>query len=133
MRTHLQTAAAVGMVVGIIVGVSEAVAAAGAHGRVLRAADFWGLWGVTVGVYAALGWVAFGVLGAVVGAAAALLRRAGADQDRFLYHILGAIALPPALVLGRADLDIAPEAMTFLLLRVGAWSVAAGAVMWVAL
>ncbi|UCH36106.1 MAG: sulfatase, partial [Armatimonadota bacterium] len=101
--------------------------------RVLRAADFWGLWGVTVGVYAALGWVAFGVLGAVLGAATALLRRAGAEQDRFLYHILGAIALPPALVLGRADLDIAPEAMTFLLLRVGAWSVAAGAVMWVAL
>lgn len=100
MRHTLKTAVLVGMLAGLIVGVVEAtMAAVGA--RHLSPPDTTALWVLTVGLYGTLGWGAFGLLGFVIGATAAVVRRGKTADLRSLFYVGGAAAISVALILGR--------------------------------
>jgi len=124
------TAAVAGMFAGAIVGVVEAVGAlAAAHN--LRGSILVLLWVITVGLYAAIGWGAFGVLGVAAGAGVRMLGRREEPDVSLAYYIIGAMAVPAALILGRPEES--PEVRVFLYLRAAVICVAVGAAAWLAL
>ena len=128
MRMHLRTAALAGTSVGMVVGVAEAVGAARAARQLTAPADFWPVWIITVGLYAAIGWAAFGGLGLVVGVVAGCSRRLRPEKVRLAYYSLGAMALPAGLFL--AHPSDSPVTLVLLWLEVGVVAVAAGAAVW---
>jgi arylsulfatase A-like enzyme len=100
MRQNLKTAALVGMLAGVVIGIVEAaMAIAGA--RRLSPADTAALFAITAGLYGTLGWFALGILGLIIGAAATIVRRGKAADLRLFFYIIGAAAVPAALILGR--------------------------------
>ena len=100
MRHTLKTAVLVGMLAGLIVGVVEATMAA-VEARQLSPPDTATLWAITVGLYGTLGWSAFGILGLVIDATAAVVRRGKTADLRSVFYAGGAAAISVALILGR--------------------------------
>jgi len=127
LRTHVSAAASAGLVGGIVVGVIEAAKAAGADRHLVGGADFWAAWAITVGIYATVGVIAFAALGMAVGLVTGALRRPAPPPIHVLYSIMTAMAVPPALLPGRADLDLPAAALAFALLPTVGLSIGAGA------
>jgi arylsulfatase A-like enzyme len=123
MRKNLRIAALVGMLAGLTVGLVEAATVARAAHR-LPASTVWSLGLVTVGLYAALGWAVFGVLGFVAGAAVGVARRSQALNLCVPLSALGAASVPVVLLLGQ------PSQEAFRPLWAMAMGVGAAALTW---
>lgn len=128
MRNHLRAAVTAGMVAGVTVGIVEAAAAAQAT-RGLAGPVRWLLAAVTVGLYAAIGWAAFGVLGLIVSGVVTALRRARSGSRPAFYAVVATMAIPAALILGH-PFDAADT--FFVVLRAVAACLMVGAAAWLA-
>jgi arylsulfatase len=118
------------MLAGALVGVGEAVSASGAAHH-LRGPMLVLLWAITVGLYASIGWAGFAILGIILGIGARAFRRREERDVALAYCIIGAMAVPAALILGRPEES--PEVRVFLYLRAAAICAAVGAAAWLAL
>jgi len=126
MRNHLRAAVIAGMFAGVVVGIIEAASAARATGK-LAGPTLWPLWAITVGLYATMGWAAFGVLGLVVSGVRVPLRRTRSASHPASYYIAAAVAVPAALILGR---PYDPADVFFTAMRAVAACTISGAVVW---
>lgn len=99
MGRSLKIAALVGVFAGMVVGIAEAALAARGGHRLPTVTVPW-LWLITVGIYAIMGWAAFGVLGLVIGALPPISRRLIVT-----FSALGAAVVPAAILLGHPSTD----------------------------